>query len=160
LVPHPGTWSDAKSYRQALEQHVPLVAWSPVGGLGRGGESLLAELNKPDRPLTDGPLPEGIRPQADFSLVGVTPANVVLSSMRLVPSAKRGERAEVEMRLYVTAGQAADASIRLPRPAISAAQTNFLGEAMPLESGVQIEGNDIRFHLEPWKIITLRIRDR
>lgn len=35
LLPHAGTWRDAKSYLHALEQHIPLMAWSPAAGLGR-----------------------------------------------------------------------------------------------------------------------------
>ena len=52
LLPHAGTWSDAKSYRQAMEQHVPLLAWSPAYGLGRGGVASYPDSNKPDRPAT------------------------------------------------------------------------------------------------------------
>jgi hypothetical protein len=156
LVPHAGTWSDAKSYRQAMEQHVPLVAWSPAYGLGRGGVAWTAEQNKPDRPQPDAPSPTS---QTAASLVEVTPANVVLSAMRLVRSAKPGDQPLIELRLYESTGQAADVAIRLARPAVSAEQTNFLGEAMPPGSNVQIAGNEIRFHIEPWKIVTLRVRD-
>jgi len=159
LAPHAGTWSDAKSYRQAMEQHVPLVAWTPAYGLGRGGAALTAEQNKPDRPQQDVQPRDGLRPQAVASLVEVTPTNIVLSAMRLVRSAKPGARPLIELRLYETTGQAADVAIRLARPTVFAEQTNFLGEAMPHGSKVQIVGNEIRFHIEPWKIVTLRIRD-
>ena len=73
LAPHAGTWSDAKSYRQAMEQHVPLLAWTPAYGLGRGGAAATAEQNKPDRPQQDVQSQNGIRPQAVASLVEVTP---------------------------------------------------------------------------------------
>ncbi len=159
LAPHAGTWSDAKSYRQAMEQHVPLLAWTPAYGLGRGGAAATAEQNRPDRPQQDVQSQNGIHPQAVASLVEVTPGNVVLSAMRLVRSAKPGERPLIEMRLYESTGQAADVAIRLARPAVSAEQTNFLGEAMPHGSKLQIVGNEIRFRIEPWKIVTLRVRD-
>lgn len=160
LAPHAGTWSDAKSYRQAMEQHVPLQAWTPACGLGRGGAVPAAARNKPDRPQQDAPSPNAIRPQAVASLVEVTPANVVLSAMRLVHPSKPGERPQIELRLYESTGHAAEVAIRLARSAVSAEQTNFLGEAMPHGSKVQIVGNEIRFHVEPWKIVNVRLRDR
>jgi alpha-mannosidase len=95
-----------------------------------------------------------------MSLVEVTPENVVLSSMRLVPAAKPGDRPLLELRLYETAGRPADVSIRLPRPAISAQPTNFLGEPPAHAATVRISGNEIQFHLEPWKIVTLRVKDQ
>ena len=156
LLPHAGSWSDAKSYREALEQHVPLLAWSPAYGLGRGGVGSYPDSNKPDRPGQEAPLPTGVRPQSAMSLVEVMPANVVLSTMRLVPSAKPGERPLVELRLYESTGKAANVVIRLARPEVSAEQTNFLGEPMPHGSTVEIVGNELRLHVEPWKIVTLR----
>jgi alpha-mannosidase len=159
LLPHAGTWSDAKSYREALEQHVPLLVWSPAYGLGRGGVALSPEQNKPDRPQQDASSQDGIHPQAVASLVEVTPTNIVLSAMRLVRSAKPGERPLIELRLYESTGQAADVAIRLARPAVSAEQTNFLGEPLPHGGKVQITGNELRFHIEPWKIVTVRVRD-
>ena len=63
------------------------------------------------------------------------------------------------MRLYESTGQAADVIIRLARPAVSAELTNLLGETLPQGSEVRIAGNEIRFHIEPWKIVTLRVRD-
>lgn len=36
LVPHESTWREALSYRQALEQHNPLLAHSPLFGLDCG----------------------------------------------------------------------------------------------------------------------------
>ena len=105
-------------------------------------------------------MPNGVRPQAALSLVEVTPANVVLSAMRLVPSAKPGERPLIEMRLYESTGKAADVIIRLARPVVSAEQTNLLGETLPHGSKIEIVGNELRFHIEPWKIVTLRMKDR
>ena len=159
LLPHAGDWSGAKSYREALEQHVPLLAWSTAYGLGRGGVGSYPDSNKPDRPKQDV-VPDAIRPQAAQSLVEVMPAGVVLSAMRLVPSAKPGERPLVELRLYESTGKAADVIIRLARPAVSATQTNLLGETLPHGSEVRIVGNELRFHIELWKIVTLRVKDK
>jgi alpha-mannosidase len=157
LVPHPGDWGDAKSYRAALEQHVPLMAWSPAAGLNGGGVPPVADMNKPERPKTDGPLPAGVKPAADASLVEVQPGNVVLSAMRLVRE-KPGDPPAIEMRLYETTGSAADVTIRLARPAATVAATNFLGEPLPQGPEIKIAGNEIHFHIEPWKIVNLRIK--
>ena len=83
MLPHAGNWIDAKSYREALEQHVPLLAWSPAYGLGRGGVGSLPIQKSPTGPSKTF-APDAIRPQAAQSLVEVTPAGVVLSAMRLV----------------------------------------------------------------------------
>lgn len=160
LLPHAGTWREAGSYRHALEQHVPLLAWSTARGLGRSGASLMVELNKPDRPQRDGAAPVAIGAEGSASLVEVLPANVVLSSLRLVHSGKPGGASEYELRLYETAGRASDVVIRLARPVATAERTNFLGEAAGESGGVQIAGNELRLHVEPWKIVTLRIKDR
>lgn len=109
--------------------------------------------------MQDAQLQGSIRPQTDASLVEVTPANVVLSSMQLVSTGKPGEKPLIELRLYETAGQAADVTIRLLCPAVSVAQTNFLGEAIPHGSEIKISDHSIRFHLEPWKIVNLRVKD-
>ena len=160
LLPHPGTWADARSYRQALEQHVPLLAWSPARGLGRGGASSVAEIDKPERSSPDAPLAEGLRPHAATSLVEVSPANVVLSAMRLVPPVKPGDQPPVEMHLYESTGQAADVVIRLHRPAASAVETNLLGETIPNAGKVEVAGGEVRFHMAPWKIVVLRLTER
>ena len=160
LAPHAGTWADAKSYRQAMEQHVPLLAWSPARGLERGGALPLAELDKPERPGQDAPLPDGVRLHEAASLVEVSPANVVLSAMRLVRPAQRGDRPPTELRLYETTGQAADVVIRLHRPPIAAVETNLLGEVLANAGKVEVVGREVRFHVEPWKIVTLRLTDR
>jgi hypothetical protein len=157
LLPHAGTWSDAKSYRQALEQHAPLVAWSTAYGLDRGGVASLPEGNKSDRPNPASLSPSAVRPQPAMSLVELTPANVVLSSMRLLPTAMPGRQPPIELRLYESTGQASDVTIRLARPATSAELTNFLGKPLPQAAQVQLAGNEIRFRIEPWKIVTLRI---
>jgi alpha-mannosidase len=160
LLPHTGDWSDAKSYRHALEQHVPLLAWSTAYGLGRGGVASIPISNKPDRPKQDAPPSNVVRPQTAASLVEVTPANVILSAMRLVPSVKPAEKPLVELRLYESAGKPADVVIRLAHPAASAEQTNFLGEPIPNAGKVEITNNELRFHIEPWKIVTLRVKGK
>jgi alpha-mannosidase len=158
LVPHAGNWTDAKSYRQAMEQHVPLLAWSPPFGLDRGGAAAFAGSNKPDRPLEDAASP-GVAPlKPSESMVEITPDNVVLSAMRVIEPERPGKPPVIEVRVYETAGKATDVAIRLHRPPASAERTNLLGEPLPQAGAVQIAGSDIRFRIEPWKIVTLRIQ--
>lgn len=159
LLPHSGSWADAKSYRHALEQHVPLVSWSPTQGLGHGALIAAPEYKNPDRPIPDVPLPEGLRAGPATSLVEVSPGNVVLSAMRLLRPAKASEASPMELRLYETTGKPADVVVRLHRPAVSVVETNFLGETIPKARKIEIAGNELRFHIEPWKIVTLRVTD-
>ena len=163
LVPHESTWREALSYRQALEQHNPLLAHSPLFGLDCGGVTGqrsnrfnaikgffgVAEpewyLNPPS------PLP------AQASLVEVAPPNVVLSSMRLIKSGSEKEEPEYELRLYETAGQATDAVVKLGCAVDSVRQTNFLGEPLDAAGKIKTNGREIVFRIQPWKIVTLRI---
>jgi len=144
----------------ALEQHVPLVSWSPTNGLGRGAVIAAPEYKNPDRPFADTPLPKDLQCGPATSLVEVSPANVVLSTMRLLPPVKAGDPSPMELRLYETAGKATDVVIRLHRPATTVVETNFLGEPIPNAGKVEIVGNELRFHIEPWKIVTLRVIER
>jgi hypothetical protein len=154
LTPHPGTWREAAAYREALEEHVPLLAWSPSYRIGRGG---VCEKELPDRPLPD-PLRRGaLKPGSEASFAEVTPANVVLSSMRLVRPEPGRQAAEVELRLYETAGSPAEVSIRLGCPVSHVRSTNFLGEPAESTGKIDVAGREIRFRILPWKIVTLRV---
>ena len=73
MLPHQGTWRDAASYREALEFHTPLLAFSPTLGTGR------ANLAAPP-PGTNTRLADAM------SFAEVRPASVVLSSLRPVDS--------------------------------------------------------------------------
>lgn len=154
LVPHAGTWREAASYREAMEEHVPLVAWSPSFRIGRGG---VCEKEAPDRPQPDPPRSGAFRPGGEASLAEVTPASVVLSSMRLVPAGRHGRGPEIELRLYETTGNPADATIRLACPITDVRQTNFLGEPVRDAGKVDVSAGTIRFRILPWKIVTLRM---
>jgi hypothetical protein len=63
------------------------------------------------------------------------------------------------MHLYESTGHTADVVIHLHRPAASAVETNFLGETIPKAGKVEVAGNEVRFHLEPWRIVVLRLAD-
>jgi alpha-mannosidase len=146
LVPHAGTWRDAASYRDALEAHVPLVAFSPEVGLHRTRPGIAS--------------PAKIQaPQDRASFAEVTPANVVLSSLRLVkPSSGKGSP-EIELRLYETAGrELTDVTIRLARPVRNIAETNFLGRPSHEFGSIALQGNAIHLRLPAWKIANLRVR--
>lgn len=144
LAPHAGDWQEAASWRDAMESHVPLVAFSPDLGLRRTR-------------LPSGPAAKPSKsPTDEASVVEVAPANVLLSSLRLVNSSNAGEQC-VEMRLYETAGRAADTTIRLGFPVRSVQETNSLGRPTGELGKIDLEGNLIRLRIPPWKIATLRI---
>jgi len=154
LVPHPGTWREAASYREAMEEHVPLVAWSPSFRIGRGG---VCAKEAPDRPQPDPPRRGAVKRGQEASLAEVKPASVVLSSMRLVRPARGDGGPGIEMRLYETTGKPADVAIRLACPVSSVRQTNFLGEPAEGAGKIEVAGGEIRFRILPWKIVTLRL---
>jgi hypothetical protein len=154
LAPHPGTWREAASYRAALEEHVPLLAWSPSYRIGRGG---VCEKEQPDRPQPDQLRPGALKPGGEASLAEVTPASVVLSSMRLVRPEPGRQVAEIELRLYETVGSPAEVAIRLGCPVSRVRPTNFLGEPAESAAKIDVDGREIRFRILPWKIVTLRV---
>jgi alpha-mannosidase len=144
LVPHAKTWRDAATYRDALERHSPLAAYSPAGGPGRVS-------------LAASPPPGEPGSVADCeSFVEVTPANVVLSALRcLEPSGDSGG-AVWELRLYETTGQTSEATIRLRDPVREIQVTNLLGRPESHLAPPRISGREVHVQIPPWKIVTLR----
>jgi len=138
LVPHADTWREAASHRDAMELHVPLLAFSPDLGLRRARAGKAAA-NKAST-LDDG---------VSFAEVG--PGNVVLSALRLVDR-------EMELRLYEATGQRTEARIRLRQPVASARETNFLGQPTHELGKIEVRDGGIHFILPPWKIANLRVR--
>ena len=163
LVPHERTWREARSYRHALEQHQPLLAHSPLFGLDCGGvttngsnrfhaETGFFGVAEPEWYRNPPPpLP------AQASLLEVTPPNVVLSSMRLIKPGNKTGKPEFELRLFETAGQATDATVKFMGAIESVHQTNFLGEPLDSVGKIKSNGREIAFRIQPWKIVTLRI---
>ena len=99
-----------------------------------------------------------MRAQDQASLVELTPANVVLSSLRLVPSSPVKSVPEVELRLYETIGSPTDVVIRLARSVQGVQETNFLGRPTSELGRIEIRSDGIHLHLPPWKIANLRLR--
>jgi len=144
LVPHQRTWREAATYRDALECHVPLLAYSPAVGVGRAS-------------LARAPVVASAAGKDVASFAHVSPADVVLSSLRCVgPVQERGSPV-LEIRLYETLGQKTDAVIRLAAPVQSVQETNFLGEPTSELGKVEAAGREIRLEVPPWKIATLRV---
>ena len=144
LVPHEGTWRDAPTYRDALQQHVPLVAFSPGAGLGRGDIAI-------EQPTV------GTRLNEQASFVRIEPAGVVLSALRLIDTPGDGEKAPWELRLYETLGREADVVVQLGCPIQSVRHTNLLGGPATEPSNIEVDGQTLRFHIRPWEIVTLRV---
>ncbi len=147
LVPHAGTWRKAATYRDALEQHVPLVAFSPDAESGHG-------LVDTKQPTAKSALDE----QASFAQV--EPAGVVLSALRLVDPSGDGKKLSWELRLYETLGRQTDVVARLGCPIQSVQRTNLLGEPVTEPGKIDVDGQELRFRIGPWKIVTLRVTPR
>jgi alpha-mannosidase len=144
LSPHPGTWRDAASYRDAMELHVPLMALAHHPGEGQSN------------PGAGQPTP-GPRLGKTASMVEVSPASVALSSIRLVEPRPGSQTPPWEVRVYETTGRAADVVIRIGRPVERVHETNLLGEESGELGSIGVAGDTIRFRLPPWKIATLRL---
>ncbi len=147
LVPHEDTWREAATYRDALQHHVPLMAFSPGAGFGRG--SIDAEQ-----------MTAGSRLDEQASFARIEPAGVALSALRLVDASDDGKKLSWELRLYETLGREADVVVRLGCPIESAHPTNLLGEPAIEPSNMDIDGQTLRFRIRPWKIVTFRVTPR
>lgn len=143
LVPHVKTWREAATYRDALELHAPLVAYSPTGGVGRI-----------TLPTSAAESASGAVTDCE-SFVEVTPSSVVVSAIRcLEPLA--GRAGAWELRLYETTGQRAETTVRL-RDAVREVQvTNLLGRPETQFTPPRLSGREIQLQIPPWKIVTLR----
>ena len=95
-----------------------------------------------DRPLTGETLPES------KSFLSLEPGNLQMSAFFQEDGAYR-------IRLFETAGESADATVRLPfRPAFAEC-IDFHGE--PLEQRPSLDGDMVRLTVKPWQIVTLRV---
>lgn len=164
LVPHPGPWQEAATYRDAFELHTPLLAFSPAAGIGRAGlpQGAPSDAAPPAgdataKTVAAGPAGPASRLEDAASFVEVQPAPVVLSAFRCVAAGPDGRRPAWELRLYETVGRPADAVVRLAVPIGQVQETNLLGEPVAAPRPVAVSGNEIRLRLPPWKIVTLRI---
>jgi alpha-mannosidase len=138
LVPHAGSWRDAATYRDALESHVPLLAFSPDLGLRRA---------RPGK----APVNKAATLDDSVSFAEVGPKNIVLSSCRPV-------NGEVELRLYEATGQRTEACIRLRQAVASVRETNFLGQPTQELGKIEVRDGEIHLTIPPWKIANLRVR--
>ena len=144
LVPHAKTWREAATYRDALELHAPLVAYSPGSGMGRVS-------------LAASPLAAAPGSVADSgSFVEVTPESVVLSALRCLEPPGDSRDAVWELRLYETTGRPAETTVRLHGAVREIQVTNLLGRPDPHADAPRVAGREIHLQIPPWKIVTLR----
>lgn len=143
LVPHAQTWREAATYRDTLQLHAPLVAYSPTSGMAR------VSLNASAPTAASGSAADS------ESFAEVTPAGVVLSALRCLES-ETGKAAVWEMRLYETTGRGAETTVRLGGAVRQVQVTNLLGRPDPQAAAASIAGREIRLQIPPWKIVTLR----
>lgn len=144
LVPHERSWREAATYRDVLECHVPLLAYSPAAGAGRAS-------------LAPAQVAASAAGKDAASFAEVSPAGVVLSALRCVEPTQEGRESVWEIRLYETLGEKADAVIRLAVPVQAVQETNVLGEPTAELGKIEASGQEIRLRIPPWKIVTLRV---
>jgi alpha-mannosidase len=108
LHPHQGGWADAETVRQGYGLNTPLVPIVTTSHAGRWPE---------------------VR-----ALVSVEPRNVMVSAVKRAEDGGGG----LVVRLYEWAGRDGSVRLRLPRPAVSAAETNLMekgGRELKLDRG-------------------------
>jgi alpha-mannosidase len=123
IVPFAGTWAESAALRVAQEINVPLQVSSPSAGKGTVG--------------TTG------------SFFGLTGNTVVLSAIKQ-PFDGEGD---IILRLYETAGQQTEASLRFP--GLSKAWESDLREERGRE--IQSKAGNLKLPFEPFEIKTIRI---
>ena len=124
LLPHSGDWRQAEIYRAGLEFNNPLVIHKDVPHAGN--------------------LP------AEWGLVEVSPANVVMSAL------KPSKDETMVIRVYEASGQATKgAMIQFHAKVLAASESNLLEDA---GSQLEVKADTIRFDLRPFEIKTFRFR--
>ncbi len=134
LYPHKGNWKDGNTVRKGFEYNYPLVA-------------RIVSAQKGKLPRT-------------HSFVSVVPDNVILATIKVAePENSFDANAQVNphlwiLRLYEAHGEAAEATIQLPRQVRQARLSNILeqdGELLP------IQGSSIKLKLAAHQIVTVKV---
>jgi alpha-mannosidase len=125
LCAHRGGWAAGETLRRGAEFNNPLLART---AMVHGGT------------LT-----------ASTSFISVTPANVVLSTLK--KESGYYDRGLI-IRVYEAHGQAGEATIRFPWP-VSVRETDLIER--PLAGGAQGQGPEFRVGLKPFEIRTFRV---
>jgi len=129
LLPHQGDWRAAQVVRRAYE--------------------LNAKLEARDLRLETGTLQaSSLKPQASFLF---TPTNHIV--VETVKVAEDGNGLIV--RLYEAHNQRGPASLRFGRPVASAVETDLLEREI---GPATVDGDEVRFHVRPFEIKTLRVQ--
>ncbi len=124
LLPHAGNWRQAQVYRAGQEFNNPLIV-------------------RKDAPHA-GNLP------AEWGLVEVLPANVVISAL------KPSKDGETVIRVYEASGQSTKAAtLRFHAKVLDANESNLLEDA---GQHLEVKADTIRFDLRPFEIKTFRFR--
>ncbi|MBA5941983.1 MAG: HAD-IIB family hydrolase [Methanophagales archaeon] len=134
VYPHRGTWQEAESYKHAYEFNSDLYAMQ---------------------------LPAGVKLPLKRSFLKIEPKNVILSALK---KAENGNKNEVIMRFYETAGEETDAEITLFREPTEVKVVNMLEEEdyEDADGGIvkefKKEGKRIALTVNPYEIVTLKLK--
>jgi alpha-mannosidase len=128
ILPHPKSWKEAETYRRAQEVNMPLVAMQ------------VSAADHPERAL-----------ESPYSFLEITPKNVLLSTLK---SASDGK--VVIVRLYETEGRKTIANLHFSRQIKKVNRLDLLENE--LDEGSDIGRETLELHVEPFKIVTLKVQ--
>jgi alpha-mannosidase len=130
-LPHKGDWKQAASYRHGMEINMPLVS---IQGMNDKIE------NKENRK----------RYHSKFSLLEITPKNILLSALKMSEDKK-----SIIVRFYETEGKRTVANLKFGKIIKSAAVTDLLeNEIRKLKL---FKDHTLQIGVDPYRIITLKL---
>jgi hypothetical protein len=129
ILLHEGDWREGKVYKQALLLRHP-----------------------PDLIFMDGEKEKSPSPSLPptFSFLSLEPDNLVLTAFY-------SQKGDYYLRFYEIEGKSTEAKIKLPFKTKEAIAVDFLGNPLN-DREIEIRGNEVSLKVEPWKIITLRLK--
>jgi GNAT superfamily N-acetyltransferase len=129
ILLHEGDWREGKVYKQAL-----LLRHSP--------DLIFMDGEKEKSPSPSLP--------PTFSFLSLEPDNLVLTAFY-------SQKGDYYLRFYEIEGKSTEAKIQLPFRIKEAIAVDFLGNPLN-DREIEIRGNEVSLKVEPWKIITLRLK--
>ncbi len=142
LYPHPGDWRQGDTVRQGWAFNMPLIARQALRRTGMIAPWIAAGINHAMPPA--------------FGFLEVAPVNVVLTAFKLEQE-DWGPGSPLIVRLYETAGRAAEARLTLSAPLMMFEETNHLEERVESDR-FSWDGNEVTITFRPHEIRTFRFR--
>ncbi|MBN1935840.1 MAG: sigma-70 family RNA polymerase sigma factor [Anaerolineae bacterium] len=142
LYGHRGPWQAAGTVRRGWAFNMPLIARQAMRRAGVIAPWIAPGINHAMPPA--------------FGFLEVEPENVVLSAFKLEQE-DWGPGSPVVIRLYETAGQAAEARVRFAAPLMMFEETNHLEEPIASEA-FEWDEDRVSIRFRPHEVMTFRLR--